>query len=330
MTYGGSTMAQEVMTGMNKLLWSQNATSKYKTKRKGEKIMMYELFIEKVVEAVKNEVGTGFDVTVNKVTKNNNLVLDGLVIKATDTNIAPTIYLNGYYERYEDGAMNLDAVVDSIIDTYSRHNSVTFDVSTFADFDAVKNRICYKLVNTASNKKFLEDVPHRQLFDLSIVYYVMVSVEDGATGSILIHNNHLNFWDVTENDLYEYASINTSKILPAGIKSMFDTLSEMVDMEDFCNTDDFMYVLTNKEKLQGASTILYPDVLSAFADRKNANLWLLPSSIHEWIIVCDDGNMNRETLSEMIQEVNGSQLAPDEVLSDHPYYYNRTTKVLSA
>ena len=226
--------------------------------------------------------------------------------------------------------MDLDDVVESIIDTYNHHNSVTFDVSTFTDFDAVKNRICYKLVNTASNKKLLEDVPHRELFDLSVVYYVMVAVEDDATGSILIHNNHLGFWDVTENDLYEYASINTSKILPVNIKSMFDTLTEMVDMEDFYNTDDFMYVLTNKEKLQGASTILYPDVLSTFADRKNANLWLLPSSIHEWIIVCDDGNMNRETLSEMIQEVNSTQLAVDEILSDHPYYYNRTTKVLSA
>lgn len=292
--------------------------------------MMYELFIKEVVEAVKNEVGTGFDVTVNKVTKNNNLILDGLVIKATDTNIAPTIYLNGYYERYEDGAMNLDAVVDSIIDTYSRHNSVTFDVSTFTDFDAVKNRICYKLVNTNANEKLLEDVPHRELFDLSIVYYVVVSVEANVTGSIIIHNNHIKLWDITENDLYEFASDNTKRLLPAGIKSMFDTLSEMVDMEDLPNTDDFMYVLTNKEKLQGASTILYPDVLSTFAMKKNANLWLIPSSIHEWIIIPDDGNMNRETLSKMIQEVNGSQLAVDEILSDHPYYYNRTTKVLSA
>lgn len=292
--------------------------------------MMYELFIKEVKEAVENKVGTGFDVTVNKVTKNNDLVLDGLVIKAADTNIAPTIYLNSYFDKFSDGVMDLDDVVESILDTYSRHNSVTFDVSTFTDFDAVKNRICYKLVNTASNKKLLEDVPHRELFDLSIVYYVMVAVEDDATGSILIHNNHLSFWDVTENDLYEYASINTSKILPVNIKSMFDTLTEMVDMEDLANTDDFMYVLTNKEKLQGASTILYPDVLSTFADRKNANLWLIPSSIHEWIIIPDDGNMNRETLSEMIQEVNGSQLAVDEILSDHPYYYNRTTKVLSA
>lgn len=292
--------------------------------------MMYELFIKEVKEAVESKVGTGFDVTVNKVTKNNDLVLDGLVIKAADTNIAPTIYLNSYFDKFSDGVMDLDDVVESILDTYSRHNSVTFDVSTFTDFDTVKNRICYKLVNTNANEKLLEDVPHRELFDLSVVYYVMVSVEDGATGSILIHNNHLGFWDVTENDLYEYASINTSKILPVNIKSMFDTLTEMVDMEDFCNTDDFMYVLTNKEKLQGASTILYPDVLSTFAMKKNANLWLIPSSIHEWIIVCDDGNMNRETLSEMIQEVNSTQLAVDEILSDHPYYYNRTTKVLSA
>ena len=292
--------------------------------------MMYELFIKEVKEAVENKVGTGFDVTVNQITKNNNLILDGLVIKATDTNIAPTIYLNGYYERYEDGAMNLDAVVDSIIDTYNHHNSVTFDISTFTDFDAVKNRICYKLVNTASNKKLLEDVPHRELFDLSIVYYVVVSVEANVTGSIIIHNNHIKLWDITENDLYEFASDNTKRLLPAGIKSMFDTLSEMVDMEDLPNTDDFMYVLTNKEKLQGASTILYPDVLSTFAMKKNANLWLIPSSIHEWIIIPDDGNMNRETLSKMIQEVNGSQLAVDEILSDHPYYYNRTTKVLSA
>ena len=292
--------------------------------------MMYELFIKEVKEAVESKVGTGFDVTVNKVTKNNNLILDGLVIKATDTNIAPTIYLNGYYERYEDGAMNLDAVVDSIIDTYSRHNSVTFDISTFTDFDAVKNRICYKLVNTNANEKLLEDVPHREMFDLSVVYYVMVSVEDGATGSILIHNNHLGFWDVTENDLYEYASINTSKLLPAGIKSMFDTLSEMINMEDLPDTDDLMYVLTNREKLQGASTILYPDVLSTFAEKIKTNLWLIPSSVHEWIIIPDDRNMNRETLSEIIQEVNGSQLAPDEVLSDHPYYFDRLSKVLSA
>ena len=282
--------------------------------------MMYELFIKEVKEAVESKVGTGFDVTVNKVTKNNDLVLDGLVIKATDTNIAPTIYLNGYYERYEDGAMNLDDVVESIIDTYSRHNSVTFDISTFTDFDAVKNRICYKLVNTASNKKLLEDVPHRELFDLSIVYYVVVSVEANVTGSIIIHNNHIKLWDITENDLYEFASDNTKRLLPAGIKSMFDTLSEMVDMEDLPNTDDFMYVLTNKEKLQGASTILYPDVLSTFAMKKNANLWLIPSSIHEWIIIPDDGNMNRETLSMMIQEVNSTQLAVDEILSDHPYY----------
>ena len=111
---------------------------------------------------------------------------------------------------------------------------------------------------------------------------------------------------------------------------MFDTLSEMIDMEDLPNTDDFMYVLTNKEKLQGASTILYSDVLSTFAEKKNTNLWLIPSSVHEWIIIPDDGNMNRETLSEMIKEVNGSQLAPDEVLSDHPYYFDRLSKVLSA
>ena len=210
--------------------------------------MMYELFIKEVKEAVESKVGTGFDVTVNKVTKNNGLTLDGLVIKTTTSNIAPTIYLNGYYERYEDGAMELSDVVESILDTYNHHNSVTFDISTFTDFDAVKNRICYKLVNTASNKDLLKDVPHREMFDLSVVYYVMVSAEDGATGTILIHNNHLDFWDVTENDLYEFASINTSKLLPAGIKSMFDTLSEMIDMEDLPNTDDFMYVLTNNEK----------------------------------------------------------------------------------
>lgn len=119
--------------------------------------------------------------------------------------------------------------VDRILDTYNHHNSVTFDVSTFTDFDAVKNRICYKLVNTKANEKLLEDVPHRQLFDLSIVYYVMVSVEDGASGSILIHNNHLGFWDVTENDLYEYASINTTltpTTIPATI-NLFGILNSL-------------------------------------------------------------------------------------------------------
>ena len=280
--------------------------------------MEYELFVSKTVEALQNKLGDSVKVKVMPVTKNNGIVLDGIVFISTDKNITPTIYIEYYFKDYEKGNITHDEVVSEIIDIYNQ--DATFDASKFLNFQAIKDHITYRLVNTGLN--ILNDVPHRNMLDLSIVYYVVVQVM-GETGYILIHNNHLEYWNVTEQDLYQYVSNNTRRLLPEEtlfLNEMFPFIDDSVEI----------YILTNEAKSNGATVILYPNTLENLAEKLDANLVLLPSSVNEWLIMPDDGNNDEEYLSNMIQEINSTDCVDNiDILSDHPYYYNRETKMLT-
>lgn len=104
------------------------------------------------------------------------------------------------------------------------------------------------------------------------------------------------------------------------LESMFDGMDKHKSEE--------MYVLTNTKGINGASCLLYPEVLKQVAEMLNANFYILPSSIHEVILVVDNGSMNKSSLNEMVYEVNRTQVAEDEVLSDQVYYYDKDKQAI--
>ena len=139
----------------------------------------------------------------------------------------------------------------------------------FLNFEDVKSRIVFKLINTERNKALLEDIPHIEFLDLSIVFQCLVLQEEFGLCSILIHNVHLKLWDVTKEELYQAAKENTPKLMPFQIKSMQQVLFEIIKKEnpEAYSSDDCpeqyinhipMFVLSNKHKVEGASCILYP------------------------------------------------------------------------
>ena len=89
-----------------------------------------------------------------------------------------------------------------------------------------------------------------------------------------------------------------------------------------------MYVLTNQSKLDGAGALARDGVLDKIGDLMDSNFYVLPSSIHEVLIVPDNGNMQTKELENMVKEVNASQVAPEDLLSDKVQYYDRTAKTL--
>lgn len=295
-----------------------------------EKCTMTKEFIENVTSKVSTIMGNRYSVTVQPIPRNNDSILIGLIIKdeLEKPIIAPTIYLDPYYQRFLKGS-SVDVIAKDIVTTFYKNNNETFDVSSFTNFENVKNNICYKLVNTKKNLKLLNDVPHRKIQDLSILYYVNIGKIANGVGSILIHNVHLDFWNISEEDLYNLASNNTKRLLPVRIMSMVDTLKNVTPPDILDTLDNFMYIMTNSQNLYGATSILYNDVLDNFANSVNSNCWLLPSSIHEWIIIPDNGEISKTMLTGMITEVNATEVANEEILGTHPYYYDRTSKDLS-
>lgn len=93
-------------------------------------------------------------------------------------------------------------------------------------------------------------------------------------------------------------------------------------MPSFVN-DSSMYLLTNQTKLYGATCLLYKDILKEFTDKLDANLFIIPSSVHEVILVPVSDALSNEYLTDLIREVNATELSLDEALSDHVYLYTR-------
>lgn len=279
------------------------------------------------------------EVHINTVQKNNGIKMEGLVIREHGEKIAPTIYLNCFYERFLQG-MEIEDVIKEIYTIFiSCKNHPIEDAGFFTDFEQVKNRVVYKLIHRERNRELLEDVPYIPYLDLAIVFYCIVFRQEYGNATILVHNEHLRMWQVTKEQLYEHAIVNTPILLPYFIKPIEEIMEEHFEkkvpgrekshekdtMEKVTAdaTSISMYVLSNQEKLYGAAAILYPNLLKNFAIACGRDFYILPSSIHEVILVPEYERGDLDSLSEMVKEINKIEVAEEEILSDHAYYYDR-------
>lgn len=284
--------------------------------------MNFNLFIEHIVKALQ-EIFEGKKVSTNKVEKNNGLVLDGIVIFDPCKNLSPTIYINPYYEQYLAGR-DLEDIIDSIANIY-RNNlpELDFDMTNFTDWEKVKSTIIYCLVNYNKNIDLLSNIPHIKFLDFAIIFKCLVSVEN-EFASILIRNEHLNYWNVTAEELHNIAKINTPELLPPSLRSVLSVLKDMYGNEMYGVESDLpMYILSNIKNMNGSGCILYENILKDFSDKIHKNLFILPSSIHEVILLPDDSDIIPKELKEMVGSVNDTMVSVDEILSENVYFYDR-------
>ena len=281
-------------------------------------------------------------VTINNVMKNNALTLHGVVVHPEGQCVAPTIYLEGFFKQYEEGA-DLDSVMDKIAGTISEHLNTPEEFSDvaqmYSNYDAVKDKIVMAVVNTAKNRELLSQVPHTEREDLSLIYKVVVGTGADGIGSITIRNEHMEQWGVTVDEIHEMAMKNTKEILPVTVQTMTEVMREMFgsdgmpeEMAEMMFSDmplnQQMFIISTKSKVNGAASMFYEDTLSELADKIGTSLYILPSSVHEVIAVSTDMG-TPEALAGMVREVNGGQVAPEEQLSDHVYKFDAKAKIIS-
>lgn len=185
------------------------------------------MFQSKVTDALQSRLGKDYHLILQKVPKNNGILLDGLSIMRKDVGVSPTIYLNSYYERYQDG-IPFHSIVEEIFQIYQENSAVTrLDFSILNDFSLLKDKVVYKLIHTASNKTLLSDLPSIPYLDLSIVFYLFLEKNESGQMTALIHNDHLSGWNTNLDELYRLASANTPRLLPAEVKSMSDVMKSL-------------------------------------------------------------------------------------------------------
>ncbi len=313
-----------------------------------EKVYDYNYFISSIMDQVRKMMGEEYTVSVYKVTKNNSLVLDSLVILKKEKKFAPNIYLQPYYEAYIQG-LSIQELARKLCDTYNNNLVPDINENFSYAYEDIKPFIIYRLVSYERNKKLLEKIPHMKYLDMVITYYCLVREDEEGIGTIRITNAHLQMWETSLQELHTLAVNNTKLIFPAIIKSMDEMLLPMLQEEYMEGKEDLlsdkildgfllgdnktnkykMYVLSNSKGINGATCLLYQDVLKEFSNEIQSDLFILPSSIHEVILVPFDGTIRMEALSELVKDVNHTQVARDEVLSDRVYFYLRKNNAIS-
>lgn len=284
--------------------------------------MDFNVFVENVVKILQEKMGEDYEIKVTKVTKNNDIRLTGVIMMRETDKVSPTIYLEEPYRQYCEGT-DIQEIADRIMALYeAQMKDIHLDMNFFSEFEYVKDRIFHKIINYDQNKNLLVDVPHLMWRDLAVVFYYSMEDEKLGRASILVHNNHMDMWDQTADTLYQTAQHNMRQSMPELLVPMQELINEMtgVRLEE---KDVRMYVLTNKEKMYGASAMLYSDEIGKLADRLDSDLLILPSSVHEVLLLPDNREQKYDFYRQMVEEVNTTQVEPEEILSYNLYRYNR-------
>lgn len=296
------------------------------------KKMQFDEFSNLVVERVKEFLPKQFEkanVSLQVVTKANDVKLTGLTISSFQSNVAPNIYLESFYEKYEDGE-DVDAILRKIAEVRLEHEVTDdFDASLVTDFDRCKHLIVPRLVSVDMNMEMLERRPHTLMDELAVIYCIHLDCCKDGTASIAITNDIFKMWNLDIEDLHELAVNNLPSVLPSTFKGMREVMMEMTGME-FPEVDEKMFVLSNVQKVNGASALLDKEIMKAVIDRVGTDFYILPSSLHEVLIVPSDAGMDVSDLEAMVQEVNATQVSVEDKLSDYVFKYSADAGIFRA
>ncbi len=281
--------------------------------------MDYEQFITAIQDAVA-ELLPETCIQTQKIIKNNAVHLMGLSFREEGESVAPVIYLEEYYELFQNG-MSLQSLARQIVRSYKEQEVPRFwGKDLLTDFESIKDRIVFKLINTKRNRELLKKIPSLPVYDLSLVFVVLLPEKGDHRCSALIRNSCLEIWKIPFTVLYEYAKKNTPRLCPPRFYSMEDILGNCSQGQ---SAEDLpIYVLTNQEGANGAAVILYEGILKKVYEELKESFYLIPSSIHEFLVLPESFAEGEDYLRHMVFSINRTELQKEEVLSDEIYYFN--------
>ena len=289
--------------------------------------MCYEEFKDNLLAELRDFYGSDAKVELKTVTKNNGVKFDGIQIELReDERICPVIYINQMYEDFEAGDIDMIGIIDKIIQIRGDSNKgmdLVDKIGIFTDWTTASDAVFPALIKTEDNKEMLETLVSKAFLDLSVIYVLRIDDRDGSCASVKVTKDMIKNYGISKEELDEVAMYNLRNKDKPEISTMRETLSRLMH-DSIIDTDennqmDCMHVLTNKTGCNGAAQMLNMEQLSGKYEK---NFYIIPSSIHELILLDDTDDMDVGMVNQMIREVNESQLSPEEVLSDHCYYYD--------
>lgn len=307
--------------------------------------MHFKEFIDEVKNSVKEYLPEKYQdaqIIVQEQRKINEQYI-GLLVVQKDQKIAPAIDMNRMYESFLDG-ISVEDILEQISDMVQKEPN-DIDIDKLVNYEEAKKNLFIRVSSAEQNRKMLENVPHKIVEDLAITYHVKVMAYRDNIASSMVTNAILDSYGVTPEQLYADAVENSPKNLPLQIEPMgammkrlmLDDMKasgmsqEEIDAASMMADEMFegnpMIIVTNDYKVNGAASIFYPEVMDQLGEKMGGDYFILPSSIHETLVVPDNGELDFHDLRDMVKEINASQVLPEERLTDEVYHYDANDKV---
>lgn len=297
--------------------------------------MNFTNFVDRVQAEVEKKIGTDYHVDILEFQENNGIASTGLYVRKGLNGIAPVIHMDSYFVQSQNG-MAMDNIVSDIINTVQGDTmGQSLSMEDILNFSQMKERIILRLINTEANRQMLDNVPHRVWMDISVVYYLLLGRDTGGQMTTLISNEIIHEWGVKAEDLYDVAHENMKQLFPVEIKPMSEVMAEILEetfgedsdrewIEPLVGSDVIpMYVLGNGTGLYGAGGILPGLGMEDFANELETDLIVLPSSVHEVILVPAKEGMDLDGMAMVVKSINQTQVLIHDRLSDSLYYFKR-------
>lgn len=289
--------------------------------------MSLQEFINQVVERLKADLGEIYQIDKNETVENNGIPKYGVrVQKRGQKELMVTFYLGEDYTRFrsaedfEDCIGELKRRIDRIIGQGQAKELRTI----VPDWNRIKRHIFPMVINTEKNEELMKKVIHRPFLDMTVMFRaVLGEIEEGWL-YVDMDDDLLEMWNVTRQELEELSYANLEReggrlyscgeLKEGAFNGKIEEISPGTALQE-----NYMYILTNEEQMYGAAQILNRQLLRKIAGGRN--LYLLPCSVHELIVLVDDGSIESGELSKVMQDIEIS-MKEETLLQEYPYYYD--------
>lgn len=296
-------------------------------------------FYTNLTETLKENLGTDWTIELHTdVILNNGTTHIALILYKNGEKLHPQIYLERFFEDYKRGK-TMKEILQDVMTTYEEalKNINPDSLSGIEDWEQVKGRLAFRLLSKERNKETLENYVYQEFLDLAAIVTFCAEIDEQGVKAIRVTHDLAERWNVSEEEILQATEENTEALFPVRMEPILDTLCRVADIsrddlpEEVLAEEDSpqIMVLTNYLGVNGATVLLYDSLLKQIYEKLGGKFIILPSSIHEVIVMPLASAPPITDSQKMVEQINRSAVKEEEILSDSVYLYDGEKVILA-
>lgn len=266
-----------------------------------------------------------FDMQIEErmVNKAQRGALNGLLFRKEGLECAPTFYVEDFYNAYKEGSSITDLSSEAVETAVSSMDLAGLLARKSFDMIGDPKRLRVRMLDRTRNKEYLKDIPY---LELGCGFVYIAEIGRGEYKAV-ITKDLMKEYGLSKSEFFETAVRNTTEQFPAVLYDLGESV--MCETHECTNLLEKEagqipagagpgFVLTNSGFFWGAGALFYPGVMDRIHELLEGAFYVLPSSVHELIVIGADDQDPAE-LAELVRSANRSVVKENEILADDLY-----------